>query len=168
LFNVEHYPVIRLQNAFAVDPSRNEDSLLGAERYLNRPPNKTGHLSFRSSVHISQPVDWKGFEQKNAKVTKINRDVRVRRSALRRYQEPQPHTLGQRSVSLCDLWDLLCISLARSAEDVDKVQSSRWDGAIFLMIPGTSCLATIGLPPGTITMINRDVSIRRAGGYGGI
>jgi hypothetical protein len=26
-----------------------------------------------------------------------------------------------------------------------SVQSSRWDGAIFLMIPGTSCLATIVL-----------------------
>jgi hypothetical protein len=26
-----------------------------------------------------------------------------------------------------------------------SVQSSRWDGAIFLIIPGTSCLATIGL-----------------------
>jgi hypothetical protein len=27
----------------------------------------------------------------------------------------------------------------------ESVQSSRWDGAIFLMIPGTSCLATIVL-----------------------
>jgi hypothetical protein len=27
----------------------------------------------------------------------------------------------------------------------NRVQSSRWDGAIFLMIPGTSCLATIVL-----------------------
>jgi hypothetical protein len=26
-----------------------------------------------------------------------------------------------------------------------SVQSSRWDGAIFLIIPGTSCLATIAL-----------------------
>ena len=26
-----------------------------------------------------------------------------------------------------------------------SVQSSRWDGAIFLVIPGTSCLATIVL-----------------------
>ena len=26
-----------------------------------------------------------------------------------------------------------------------SVQSSRWDGPIFLMIPGTSCLATIVL-----------------------
>jgi hypothetical protein len=26
-----------------------------------------------------------------------------------------------------------------------QIQSSRWDGAIFLMIPGTSCLATIVL-----------------------
>ena len=26
-----------------------------------------------------------------------------------------------------------------------SVQSSRWDGAIFLIIPGTSCLATMGL-----------------------
>jgi len=30
-----------------------------------------------------------------------------------------------------------------------SVQSSRWDGTIFLMIPGTSCLAIIVLvPPG--------------------
>jgi hypothetical protein len=28
---------------------------------------------------------------------------------------------------------------------VEWLQSSRWDGAIFLMIPGTSCLATIVL-----------------------
>jgi hypothetical protein len=28
---------------------------------------------------------------------------------------------------------------------IEWVQSSRWDGAIFLMIPGTSCLATIVL-----------------------
>jgi hypothetical protein len=27
----------------------------------------------------------------------------------------------------------------------ESVQSSRWDEPIFLMIPGTSCLATIGL-----------------------
>jgi hypothetical protein len=26
-----------------------------------------------------------------------------------------------------------------------SVQSSRWDGAVFLIIPGTSCLATIVL-----------------------
>jgi hypothetical protein len=30
-----------------------------------------------------------------------------------------------------------------------SVQSSRWDEAIFLMIPGTSCLATIVLSSGT-------------------
>jgi hypothetical protein len=28
---------------------------------------------------------------------------------------------------------------------IEWLQSSRWDGAIFLMIPGTSCLATIVL-----------------------
>jgi hypothetical protein len=31
------------------------------------------------------------------------------------------------------------------ASDLRSVQSSRWDGPIFLMIPGTSCLATIVL-----------------------
>jgi hypothetical protein len=34
---------------------------------------------------------------------------------------------------------------APSRRDGRSVQSSRWDGAIFLMIPGTSCLATIVL-----------------------
>jgi hypothetical protein len=35
--------------------------------------------------------------------------------------------------------DIMVVSKPRS------VQSSRWDGAIFLIIPGTSCLATIVL-----------------------
>ena len=35
--------------------------------------------------------------------------------------------------------DFMVVSKPRS------VQSSRWDGAIFLIIPGTSCLATIVL-----------------------
>src|ERR1700726_2211812 len=39
--------------------------------------------------------------------------------------------------------DFMVVSKPRS------VQSSRWDGAIFLIIPGTSCLATIVLSPGT-------------------
>jgi hypothetical protein len=34
---------------------------------------------------------------------------------------------------------------APSRRDGRSVQSSRWDGAILLMIPGTSCLATIVL-----------------------
>jgi hypothetical protein len=34
---------------------------------------------------------------------------------------------------------------APSRRDGRSVQSSRWDGAIFLIIPGTSCLATIVL-----------------------
>jgi hypothetical protein len=40
--------------------------------------------------------------------------------------------------------------------DPRSVQSSRWDEAIFLIIPGTSCLATIGLsPPGQKTLDHR-------------
>jgi hypothetical protein len=35
--------------------------------------------------------------------------------------------------------------LLKSSGPMGSVQSSRWDAAIFLMIPGTSCLATIGL-----------------------
>jgi hypothetical protein len=35
--------------------------------------------------------------------------------------------------------------LLASNRKLRSVQSSRWDGAIFLMIPGTSCLATIVL-----------------------
>src|SRR5271165_5671822 len=37
------------------------------------------------------------------------------------------------------------VFLARSQSRPRSVQSSRWDGAIFLMTPGTSCLATIRL-----------------------
>jgi hypothetical protein len=37
------------------------------------------------------------------------------------------------------------ILLLKSSGPMGSVQSSRWDAAIFLMIPGTSCLATIVL-----------------------
>jgi hypothetical protein len=42
--------------------------------------------------------------------------------------------------------DCFCYVLNDSVSSEPRsVQSSRWDGAIFLRIPGTSCLATIGL-----------------------
>jgi hypothetical protein len=37
------------------------------------------------------------------------------------------------------------VLLWKSLGPMGSVQSSRWDGTIFLMIPGTSCLATIVL-----------------------
>src|ERR1700730_10651053 len=37
------------------------------------------------------------------------------------------------------------VLLLKSSGPMGSVQSSRWDGSIFLMIPGTSCLATIVL-----------------------
>jgi hypothetical protein len=37
------------------------------------------------------------------------------------------------------------VLLLKSSGPMGSVQSSRWDDAIFLMIPGTSCLATIVL-----------------------
>jgi hypothetical protein len=37
------------------------------------------------------------------------------------------------------------VLLLKSSGPMGSVQSSRWDGAILLMIPGTSCLATIVL-----------------------
>ena len=45
------------------------------------------------------------------------------------------------------------VLLLKSSDPMGSVQSSRWDGSIFLMIPGTSCLATIVLSP-------RDKTIR--------
>jgi hypothetical protein len=40
---------------------------------------------------------------------------------------------------------LATFSTISSSLSQDRVQSSRWDGAIFLMIPGAWCLATIVL-----------------------
>jgi hypothetical protein len=37
------------------------------------------------------------------------------------------------------------VRLLKSSGPMGSVQSSRWDEAIYLMIPGTSCLATIVL-----------------------
>jgi hypothetical protein len=44
-------------------------------------------------------------------------------------------------------------------ERARSVHSSRWDGAIFLMIPGTSCLATIrAVSPGQRPFAHRSAS----------
>ena len=44
------------------------------------------------------------------------------------------------------------VLLLKSLGPMGSVQSSRWDEAIFLMIPGTSCLATIVLSLGDKTI----------------
>jgi hypothetical protein len=42
-------------------------------------------------------------------------------------------------------WQLLDAHTESAMSQAEIGSSSRWDGAIFLMIPGTSCLATIVL-----------------------
>src|SRR3984957_16233692 len=70
------------------------------------------------------------------------RDGRTLALAGRRKNEVEGKQEVRRRSTDAELWRTAFIGLASKPR---SVQSSRWDGTIFLLPPGTSCLATIML-----------------------